>query len=213
MNNPEAKLARRVADWIRSKGYIVYAEVPSSGGRSIDLVGIKGTEIITIELKVAFSTEVMRQSMLNQLITKESWAAAPRIPKHKTIAAAKQYGIGLLSIGEYFVSPVCSPRSACRVQITYADAMLAHCKLDCPSDRGGLKSPPLARTVHARILLYLQTHPSAGWVELYRNIPNHYLHSRSMMQAMRALHDEGLVAERIQIRKSKEYESTDPDHQ
>ena len=48
----ETDLAKPVADWMRSRGYTVCAEVPLFG-RCLDFVGIKGTDVICVELKTS----------------------------------------------------------------------------------------------------------------------------------------------------------------
>ena len=65
--NPEAELSPRVADWLRTLGLEVYAEVPMYT-TSIDLVGadFDAHRIVAVELKMSFSATVLRSAMVNQ---------------------------------------------------------------------------------------------------------------------------------------------------
>lgn len=61
----EAHLCSDVADWLRSEGFIVYAEVPCRSGR-IDLVAVRGRFVWAVETKLQSGLEVIDQAMMRR---------------------------------------------------------------------------------------------------------------------------------------------------
>lgn len=195
--NPEAELSPRVADWLRSVGLKVYSEVPM-GSTCIDLVGVDfdARRIVAVELKMSFSATVLRSVMVNQIVTSQSWAAAPTKPLARAKAFAFRYGIGLLRVGALGVSVICEPKCTKHVHIGTAANVLRFCDLDGPNDIGGIASMPgrgQAQYVHARIIQFLKGNPKATWQQIYERVANHYANTKSLQGSMRVVYNEGRV--------------------
>lgn len=201
--NPEAQLSFRVAEWLRSEGRTVYAEVPFAW-RFIDLVGVdfKTSEIVAVELKMSFTSAVIRSAVRNQRISVESYAAAASTPRSETVRSARWQRIGLLSVNQRGVTLFGWLRRRRNNNHQGTARVLRYCRLATPSDIGGLatiKGKGPARTVHAKILAFLECHPGASWKNIYHRVPNQYAHPKSMQQCMRTLERHGDVSTRIEL--------------
>ena len=190
--NPEAELSPHVAVWLKAQRLEVYAEVPLSG-RCIDLVGIQfhWDRLVTVELKMSFSAELLRSAMINQIVTEASWAAAPTKPSLKSMSIARRHGIGMLRVGALATTVLLRPDTSKHVYQPMAARVLEFCRLDEPNDIGGIacmKGRGPAQWVHAQILGFLKTNPNATWQSIYVGIPNHYAHAKSLQQSMKQLY-------------------------
>lgn len=198
----EADLAKPVADWMRSRGYIVYAEVPLFG-RCLDFVGIKGMDIICVELKTSLTKYLVRQAYTNQLVTTEVYVGVGTRPRKTSIDLCKKYGLGILSVKNSTVIVVHKPTLRYEPMSGQRKRLVDLCKLLGPSDDAGKpqqagKGP--AQDCQQRIDEYRKTHPKATWKEIYLNVPNHYCNVNSLYGAMRMARERKWRAE---YRKAK----------
>ena len=92
----ETDLVKPVADWLRAHGLTVYAEV---GRGPIDLVGLgRCDRIVCVELKTSLTRHVLRQAVLRHSITSEVYVAVGTIPRKASLALARQYRVGVLTV-------------------------------------------------------------------------------------------------------------------
>lgn len=98
----ERELARPVTEWLESAGYRVRREVPIVG-RWADLVGMRQTEVVAVELKLRDWRGALRQATAYQVGADRAWVAMP------LAAAAHAYrhrhrfeaeGVGLLAVDD-----------------------------------------------------------------------------------------------------------------
>jgi len=196
----ESDLSKPVSDWLISRGFVPYAEVPfpHDGPRTIDIVGRKDSDLITVELKRSLSRGVIHQTAVCDLITNQRYAAVGTRPSQKGIDRCRQLGIGLLSIRDSAVSVIVQPRSREEVEgqewmrANYADRV--HRSLDRmrPHGTGGvpcLKGVGPAQECYNRVQQYLNARPNARWREIFENVHNHYASHVSMCSAMKAVAD------------------------
>lgn len=183
----EIELAKPVADWMRSRGYAVYAEVPSLG-RCLDFVGIKGTDVICVELKTSLTTYLIRQACTNQLVTKEVYVGVGTKPRKSSIDLCRKYGLGVLSVKNNKVILVIEPTLRYEPWSPRRKQIVDVCNSLGPSDDAGKPQQAgegPAQDCQQRIDEYRKTHPTATWKEIYLNVPNHYCNMSSLYGAMR----------------------------
>lgn len=110
----ESDLSQPVSDWLVSRGFTPYAEVPVPywGPRVTDLVGRKGTELIAVELKRSLTRTVIHQTYICDLITDQRHAAVGTRPSQTGIDLCRKQGIGLLSVRNGVVSVILNPRAS-----------------------------------------------------------------------------------------------------
>lgn len=179
----EIELAKPVADWMRSEGFTVYSEIPY-WDRCIDMVGLKDDVIRVVELKVKYSKYAMNQAVKCQLATSDIFVASTTKPMNKTIQYCQKYGVGLLKVDSQ-VEVILRPH---KVVDTWRNAT-KHLRDNCfePSDNAGIAcmsgcEPAVA--VGECVKQYIEENPSAGWREIFKNVPNHYSNYQSMAGAM-----------------------------
>lgn len=73
-------MSPHVMRWLTDRGYIAYAEVPVNSG-CIDIVGVKGQFLISVEMKTAMTYKLVKQALLNQLVVDLSFVAIPTGPR------------------------------------------------------------------------------------------------------------------------------------
>lgn len=189
----ECDLADPVADWMESQGLRVYAEVPMMGC-FVDLVGVSDSgRLVAVELKMRLGYGVLAQAMRNQCGFHLSWAAVGTPPRasNKSIAASKKFGVGLLIVQPSGVEVVHEPEEQQIWQGRIDDVLDYLSRSETGRDAGHPtnRNRGPAQNVFDQIQKYLREHPGATWDELYREIPNHYSHPRSMQGAMRRVRD------------------------
>jgi len=98
----ESDLCEPVATWLRDEGFDVQMEVPILARRA-DLVGLRGTTVAAIEMKMNRWGEALRQAIAYQIGADRVWVAMP------LAAASRAYrqrwtfeaeGVGLLAVDE-----------------------------------------------------------------------------------------------------------------
>ena len=104
----ESELFPPVKAWHESLGCEVFAEVPwpAPCGSSIDVVGLRPRwkYPIVVELKTGFTTKLIEQCSLAQLITPMVWAAAPTRPGARFLQNAERLGFGVLRVSKSLVT-------------------------------------------------------------------------------------------------------------
>jgi len=199
----ETELARPVADWMRSRGYTVYAEVPLSG-RCLDFVGINGMDVICVELKTSLTKYLIRQACTNRLVTKEVYVGVGTKPRKSSVDLCKRYGIGVLSVKSNIVVVVIKPTQRYEPWSPQRRQLVDVCNLLGPSDCAGKPQQAgegPAQDCQQRIDEYRKTNPRATWKEIYKNVPNHYCNVSSLYGAMRMARERRLRAEYKQQRE------------
>lgn len=205
----ENELAKPVAEWMRSNGYVVYAEVPCLG-RCVDFVGLRNGDIICIELKLSLTTKrpksarhytspVLYQARTCQLITLNAYAAVATKPRKSSVDACKEIGVGVLMVQpDNKVIEILSPRKRCEPLAYYQKEVIARCIAIGPSDDAGkpqqVGEGP-AQDCLQRIAKYRKARPQATWKEIYKNVPNHYCSMSSLYGAMRMARERKASAE------------------
>lgn len=69
----EVEMYEPVAGWLRSRGYTVRGEV-----RKIDIVGLRGEELVAIELKLKLNLELLFQATRRARLTDQVYVCLPR---------------------------------------------------------------------------------------------------------------------------------------
>lgn len=106
----EKILVEKVAEYFKSKGYVVYKEVriPTAPPRYIDLLALNG-KVLAIEVKVSDWKTALKQANLYTLIADKSYVAIwekKRKVVLENIELFKQFGIGIILVGDSFVDVV-----------------------------------------------------------------------------------------------------------
>jgi len=181
----ESDLAKPVAGWLRSKGYIVYSEIPF-WSRCIDMVGINDKDVCIVELKLRYSKKGFRQAYICQIATDNVYLAVGKKPSKKSIDFCGNYGIGLLVITDK-VETILEPKKRIEVYYSAKNHLMENCLIAPPNDDAGkpcMSGNGPAQAVGSFVVDYIKQHPKAGWKEVYENIPNHYSSHKSMACAM-----------------------------
>ena len=182
----ETDLAKPVADWMRSKGYTVYSEVPIFE-RVVDMVGVNGNELLVVELKLNLSWKVIRQAYTSQLVSNKVYVGVSTNPRKSSIEKCKKYGIGVLRITN-IVEILLEPSEVKRIWPTYRDTIIEMTEVLTPSDEAGIPNGGNlgpAQACYIRVKRYRKLHPKATWKEIYKNVGNHYSNHLSLAGAMR----------------------------
>jgi hypothetical protein len=189
----EATMSEPVSNWLRSKGLEPYAEVsPKYWMRGIDLIGWDGAErIVTVELKRSLTSGLIHQGYLCKGITEEAYVAVMSEPRSTGVERCKKLGVGILKVDGTIVIELLAPLikgiKGCDWRV---DNMIEIMRRSVPGGIGGLpclKGKGPAQDVRRRIDEYRKDYPSAGWDELFKNVPNHYSSSKSMRAAQKVL--------------------------
>lgn len=190
----EADLARPVADWMRSRGYTVYAEVPSiHGAVKRDLVGRRVADyaepLMIVELKLNLTGAVIHQAWKSREETSNVWCAVGSRPRVTGLLEAAKRGVGVLSVAhdgrvELLQHPLpyeqCNEARRKRLN-SYLDRM-------APSDAAGrpcCSSNRPADECARRVKAWVAAHGWSSWGELWLAVPNHYASAASFASHMR----------------------------
>lgn len=208
----EADLAKPVANWLRARGYTVYAEIPCLG-RCIDFIGLRNSDIVCVELKRSLTTKqpkrarnytspVLYQAHSCQIFTPIVYVAVATNPRASSIEACKKIGVGILRVcSESEVIEIIPPHKQYEPSAYYQEEVKTQCIALGPSDDAGKPQQAgegPAQDCYWRIKEYRKTHPKATWKDIFKDVPNHYTSQQSMYEAMR------IAGERIARRKWKQ---------
>ena len=186
----ESDLSAPVSEWLRVRGFEVYAEFPFDYwtadlvGVTDDLVGVRKDQralshYVVVELKPSLTELVARQASRSIPFAHEVWVAVATAPakRGKGWALCEKRGIGVLS---------CNSGEARRVRGAdlHQPSRLLNLRNLAPGGTGGLptrgRSP--AKVVGRAVLAFVRKHPRATWEEIYWGVPNHYAHAKSLAQ-------------------------------
>lgn len=180
----EAALFPAVKAWLEARGYAVYAEVPFYSS-CIDVVGTKGKSIVAVELKTSLTRKVLCQASLNQLFTRESYAAVATRPRK--LDQAREAGVGVLSVHDGRVAVLLDSAGPYTPNPHHVKRILEYCQGE-PGDGVGGKPCLLgqgpAQDCKRRVEEYREKHPKATWREIFAAVPNHYASHNSMRQSL-----------------------------
>jgi len=106
----EKILVEKVAEYFKSKGYMVHEEVriPIAPPRYIDLLALNG-KALAIEVKVSDWKTALKQANLYTLIADKSYVAIwekKRKVVLENIELFKQFGIGVILVGDSCVDVI-----------------------------------------------------------------------------------------------------------
>lgn len=188
MAKRETELAKPVADWLRTKGYVVYAEIFPQNNSPCDLVGYRAGDegVVIVELKRSLTRHVMKQAAVRQLAAYDVYVAVGTKPRRAGIRVCDHYGLGLLSV-KTGVAEALRPHGESHVWSVTHDDLLCCIAHSTPSDLGGmpcLKGVGPARDVARRVRDYLREHPGTTWKTLFAKVPNEYSSHQSLRQVM-----------------------------
>jgi hypothetical protein len=181
----EAEMSPAVCEWIRSMGYTPYAEVPVYGG-TCDHAGVRWSDlsVIFVEMKCTLSDKVIYQAILKQTISPLVYVAVPCKPRKKSIDAAASRGLGVWAAGMVIVEPN-YPHE--RDMGKWRENVLEFCRKSPEGGIGGMptvKGDGPAIRCEVAVKAYLEQHPDSSWKQIFKEVPNHYAHARSMAGAL-----------------------------
>lgn len=181
---PESRLYAPVRDWLAADGYTVY---PEAWGH--DVVAYKGERIVVVELKMAFTRSLYLQLIRASMFADAVMGGVATRPRSKSLEVCRDHQFGVLRI-DRAVDVVIPPpeRGRHMSQKQHDDALSALVAWGPPEDEvAGLPTMlgvgPAIKCAE-RIRAYLLTNPNAGWRDVFRDVPNHYAHHRSLRGAM-----------------------------
>jgi hypothetical protein len=190
LNRPrrsEADLYLPVKKWLEEKGYSVKPEMPVYNN-NVDVVGVKETHVIAVELKKCLSHQVRYQARRNDDFADETWVAIGTIPKRSSVKEAAKDGIGVLVvIGEAAAVWLEADPSKHHPPVERHKKRILEKHPRLPDGIGGFpcrKGKGPAQEVKRRVIEYRKEHPKATWKELFEHVPNHYASHRSMCTSL-----------------------------
>lgn len=182
----EALMSEPVSNWLKSFGYVVYCEIPWYG-RSVDIVAERNGVQIAVELKLHFSTGLLRQCIPLQCATPYVYAAARPGYRRQTLDKFIERGIGILVVEGTAVSVVHRPKDQ------HLEFKPSRFKLE-QFEPGGVAGYPTmagigpAQDCYDRVQAYKAKNPKASWGEIWKNVPNHYKNRHTLRQSMSAVY-------------------------
>lgn len=181
----EVNLSAPVSLWLASLGCVVYAEVDAGLSGPIDHVGLREDgSVVTVQMKLGLTKKVIYQAMLCQLATLETYAAVQCKPRQSSLDRAEKIGVGVWFDGAVILSPHARHSDQ---TYSYRHRVIEACRRLQPGGTGGLpnlKGDGPAQRCAAKVRDYLAANPHASWKEIWRDVPNHYAHHRSMSGAL-----------------------------
>lgn len=192
----EADMAAPVMNWLQSRGLTPYGEVRWYS-QTIDVVGLTDDTIEAVEMKLSLTKHVLYQAHLNQLASHRSWCAVATRPRK--YAERMPTGVGLLVVTADGVEVLVEAEERRdKASPRYIHQIRGRCEYKTPFGEAGLptmRGIGPAQEVYDRMEKYKAENPTAKWVDIYRDVPNHYAHARSMQGAMSVV--EGSRARRL----------------
>jgi len=185
--NPEAALAKPVANWLRAHGLVVYAEVCFHES-AIDLVGWneKTGNLVAVELKRSLTKKVIRQAMFDQIAAPFVYVAVGTWPRQSGLLIAKKLRLGVLSVEWGRVNCVLRAKRYDSFQ-PEKEHLIETLRMEAPSDEGGapcrLGEGPAQECAKA-VRAYIAEHPGCAWKDVFQDVPNHYSTVRSLQGVM-----------------------------
>lgn len=181
---PESRLYAPVRDWLTSQGYTVF---PECWGH--DVVGYRGNQVVTVELKLSLTRTLYFQLVRASVFSDAVFAAVPGRPRSSSIELFRQHKFGILRVTESVEVIVDATGNEAVMYRKQHDDVLEALRGWEPPDGVVAGLPTLkgsgpAQQCAERVRSYLLNNPAAGWRDIYRDVPNHYAHHRSMRGAL-----------------------------
>jgi len=109
----EKDMLNDIRFFFETKGYEVFTEVPFFSKR-IDLICVKDSDVIAVEMKIKDWKKALWQAYVNQLCAVKSYVAMWHEYTHRIDRKRfKKYGIGIMKIGETVDIMVKARKSSC----------------------------------------------------------------------------------------------------
>lgn len=183
----EHELAKPVEKALIKQGYTVYSEIcPYAHGRLVDIVGLKGDEIIAVELKMSLNKKLFEQGIWNKSSFHKSYICVKSHPQLPTIEKCKKHGIGVMVVRNNTMI-VLHKAETFNTLMGYEET-IKQIKKSPPGilDAGKptAKGEGSGKYILNLIKEYILEHPKADWDELYNEIDNHYSSANSMRSAL-----------------------------
>ena len=180
----EIELYEPVKRLFEKYGYEVKAEIPFYNS-PIDLVAYSGNCIISVELKMSLTKQLIHKSLLNQLFSDFSYAAIPTKPRN--IDKCIKSGLGIICVKNGKAEILLDASFKIKPLFHYKKNILAWCDIRDPEMIGGrpnLKGEGPAQDCYKRVLEYMEKYPTAKWKQIFENVDNHYCSHSSMQNAL-----------------------------
>jgi hypothetical protein len=97
MNLNEIKLCEPIKLCLESMGFKVYYEVPELQ-RVVDVIALKGSQVIAVDLKTGYCEKGLRQAYTNCLFADKSYIAVKSRPRPENILKCQKHNIGILLV-------------------------------------------------------------------------------------------------------------------
>ena len=181
----EVKLSRPVKEYFEALGFTVYFEIPELQ-RVVDIIALKDTQIIAIELKMGYCKKVLRQSRLNCLFADRSYIAIKSKPRSENILNCRKNNIGILLVRGTLIE-VLSEAVENHPSAHWRESVIESCRRNEGNNIAGLpcqKGIGHAIDVNKTVGEYLKVNPDATWKQIFANVPNHYASPASMRQSL-----------------------------
>jgi hypothetical protein len=204
----EYELSGPVTAWLTEQGFTVYTEQPPAvGGGPVDVVGLRGREIVAVELKLCLTHHLIIQAWNHQLWANRSWVCVASAPQPRGMDVCKKHGVGVLRVVEEEVIVVYEAAKGEKnwPHGIYVERALERLKQATPGGTGGRpneRGVGPAQDCQRRVDEYLKGHPGATWKQIYAEVENHYVSVQSMYGALKINRDRLWM--RDQARKRKE---------
>ncbi len=193
----ESELFPPLKKHFKRLGYKVYAEVPVNY-RGVDFVAVKGSEQISVEMKLHFNRGVVWQANQNTGSFPYSYVAYP--VKKFTVFDDEQYwelrestrlhvdhcmnwGIGILQVLPHGTIFKALEAKENKIQRPFDFSLYKERK----DDEAGLPYQKGVSAGHYELKLiraYIKKHPNTNWKEIYENVQNHYSSPQSLSGSM-----------------------------
>lgn len=181
----ETKLFPPVRDWLASQGYTVFAECWGH-----DVVAYRGDWIVVVELKMSLTRRLYGQCVRATMFADAVYGATPCRPR--ALERFTETGLGVLRVTAA-VETLSHPSNISRARNdSHHQRALERLRGWNPLANQVAGVPMLAgcgprQDCVSRVRQYLAANPSAGWREIFRDVPNHYAHHRSMRGALQSI--------------------------
>lgn len=181
----EYKLSDPVREYFEKQGYKVYTEIPIAGSQ-IDIIAIKNSFIIAVELKTTLSRQLICQCIRHQKDCNVIYAAVPVNPSSRNIERYKNNLIGIIKVSDK-VEMVLEGSEHNLFSEDKHTRMLNYCETILPGGIGGMptqigKGPAIECA--KRVKNYILDNPGTNWKEIFENVHNHYYTYKSMKSAL-----------------------------
>ena len=202
----EVKLSKPVQKYFESLGYKVYFEIPEFQ-KVVDIIALKDSQVVAVELKVGYCKQALRQAQLNNLFADRSYIAVKSKPRADSVLKCQKWNVGILLVRNEITVLLEVAESDRRPLANYKESAIESCERNKGNTIAGLpcqKGIGLAVEANKGIEEYVRLNPKASWKEIYANVPNHYASAASMRQSIEKFNHREYLKEKYKDRKCKE---------